>query len=48
VFSRPDIGEPMALCTSSVGDRLERRCDRALAHYGLSLAAVLDGAEVPW
>ena len=48
IFSRTDIGEDMELRTGAVGDRLERRCDRLLARYGLDLAAVLKGAEVRW
>ncbi|HET9059678.1 MAG TPA: ATPase, T2SS/T4P/T4SS family [Acidimicrobiales bacterium] len=48
VFSRSDIGEPMELRTAAVGERLERRCNRLLARYGLALAEVLAGAEVPW
>jgi pilus assembly protein CpaF len=48
IFSRADIGEDLELRTGAVGDRLERRCDRLLARYGLSLAQVLQGAEVVW
>jgi hypothetical protein len=38
----------MELRTGAVGERLERRCDRLLARYGLNLAEVLKGAEVEW
>ena len=48
IFSRSDIGEDMELRTGAVGERLERRCDRLLARYGLNLAEVLKGAEVRW
>lgn len=48
VFSRQDIGEPMELRTPSVGERLERRCNRALRRHGLTLADVLAGAEPSW
>lgn len=48
IFSRNDIGEPMELRSAAVGERLERRCNRLLARYGLDLAAVLEGAEVVW
>ncbi len=48
IFSRTDIGEDMELRTGAVGDRLERRCDRLLARYGLNLAQVLKGTEVCW
>jgi pilus assembly protein CpaF len=48
IFSRTDIGEDMELRTGAVGERLERRCDRLLARYGLNLAEVLKGAEVRW
>ncbi|MDA8300934.1 MAG: ATPase, T2SS/T4P/T4SS family [Actinomycetota bacterium] len=48
IFSRSDIGEPMELRSGAVGERLERRCNRLLARYGLELADVLKGAEVVW
>ncbi|MGH9104608.1 MAG: ATPase, T2SS/T4P/T4SS family [Acidimicrobiales bacterium] len=48
IFARGDIGEPMELCSGAVGERLERRCNRLLARYGLDLAEVLKGAEVLW
>jgi hypothetical protein len=48
IFSRDDIGGPLELRTAAVGDRLERRCDRLLGQFGLSLAQVLKGSEVPW
>jgi Flp pilus assembly CpaF family ATPase len=48
VFTREDIGEPMELRTGAVGERLERRCNRLLCRYGLSLSEVLRGAEVLW
>jgi pilus assembly protein CpaF len=48
IFSRSDIGEPMELRSGAVGERLERRCNRLLARYGLDLAGVLKGAEVLW
>ena len=48
IFSRSDIGEPMELRSGAVGERLERRCNRLLARYGLELADVLKGAEVIW
>jgi pilus assembly protein CpaF len=48
IFSRSDIGEPMELRTGAIGERLERRCQRLLARYGLDVAQVLKGAEVQW
>ncbi|HUB69285.1 MAG TPA: ATPase, T2SS/T4P/T4SS family [Acidimicrobiales bacterium] len=48
IFARSDIGEPMDLRSGAVGDRLERRCNRLLAHYGLDLGDLLKGAEVVW
>jgi hypothetical protein len=48
VFARADIGEPMELRSAAVGERLERRCNRLLARYGLDLGEVLKGAEVLW
>jgi pilus assembly protein CpaF len=48
VFSRDEIGEPLELRSAAVGGTLERRCNRALAPYGLSLGDVLEGAEVMW
>jgi pilus assembly protein CpaF len=48
IFSRADIGEPLELRSAAVGERLERRCNRLLARYGLELADVLKGAEVAW
>ena len=48
IFSRADIGEPMELRSGAIGERLERRCNRLLAPYGLDLAEVLKGAEVQW
>jgi pilus assembly protein CpaF len=48
IFSRTDIGEELELRTGAVGARLERRCDRLLARYGLNLAEILKGAEVRW
>ena len=48
IFARDDIGEPMELRSAAVGERLERRCNRLLARYGLDLSDVLKGAEVLW
>ena len=48
IFSRSDLGEPLELRSAAVGERLERRCDRLLARYGLDLGDVLKGAEVVW
>jgi pilus assembly protein CpaF len=48
IFSRSDIGEPMELRTAAIGERLERRCHRLLARYGLDVPQVLKGAEVLW
>jgi len=48
IFARDDIGEPLELRSAAVGERLERRCNRLLAGYGLELADVLKGAEVTW
>lgn len=48
IFARDDIGEPMELRNAAVGERLERRCNRLLARYGLDLSLVLKGAEVQW
>jgi pilus assembly protein CpaF len=48
VFSRGDIGEALELRSAAVGERLERRCNRLLARYGLELTDVLKGAEVVW
>lgn len=48
IFSREDIGEPLELRSAAVGERLDRRCNRLLARYGVDLADVLKGAEVVW
>ena len=48
IFARNDIGEPMELRTGGIGERLERRCNRLLARYGLDLTQVLNGAEAVW
>lgn len=48
IFSRSDLGEPLELRSAAVGERLERRCNRLLARYGLELGDVLKGAEVVW
>ena len=48
VFRREDVGEVMELRTAAVGGTLERRCNRELRRYGMSLPELLQGAEVPW
>jgi len=48
IFARADVGELMELRSGAVGERLERRCNRLLAQYGLTLNDVLQGAEVQW
>jgi pilus assembly protein CpaF len=48
IFARDEIGEPLELRSAAVGERLERRCNRLLARYGLDLSEVLKGAEVLW
>jgi pilus assembly protein CpaF len=48
IFAREDIGEPMVLCNAAIGERLERRCNRLLARYGLDVTELLKGAEVLW
>jgi len=48
IFARDDIGEPIELRNAAIGERLERRCRRLLARYGLALNDLLKGAEVPW
>ncbi len=48
IFARDDIGEPLELRSGAVGERLERRCNRLLARYGLDVSEVLKGAEVLW
>lgn len=48
IFARDDIGEPLELRSGAVGERLERRCNRLLARYGLGISEVLKGAEVLW
>lgn len=48
IFSRDDVGEPMELRTTALGERLERRCGRILAPYRLSVVDVLEGVGVPW
>lgn len=48
IFAREELGEPLALRSAAVGERLEKRCNRLLARYNTSLAAVLQGAEVQW
>jgi pilus assembly protein CpaF len=48
IFARDDIGEPLELRSGAVGERLERRCNRLLARYGLDLSEVLKGTEVLW
>jgi pilus assembly protein CpaF len=48
IFARSDIGEPLELRSGAVGERLERRCNRLLARYGLDLPELLKGAEVLW
>jgi len=48
IFGRTDIGEPMELRSGAVGERLERRCNRLLARYGVDMADLLKGTEVLW
>jgi pilus assembly protein CpaF len=48
VFARDDIGEPMSLRSAAIGERLERRCNRLLARYGVDVGDLLNGAEVLW
>ena len=43
-----NVEAPLQARGVAVGERLERRCDRLLARYGLNLAEVLKGAEVRW
>jgi pilus assembly protein CpaF len=48
IFARDDIGEPLELRSAAVGERLERRCNRLLARYGLDLPEIFKGTEVLW
>lgn len=48
IFARDDIGEPMEVRTTSLGESLERRCGRVLAPYALRPADLFEGAEVMW
>lgn len=48
IFKRKDVGSVMELNTTALGERFERRCNRALAPYGLTISNVLEGQRVSW
>jgi pilus assembly protein CpaF len=43
IFARREIGSPMELVSTAVGDRLERKCNRVLRHQRTRLHEVLSG-----
>jgi hypothetical protein len=45
VFARSEIGAPMELVSTAVGDKLERKCNRVLRHQHRRLHEVLTGGE---
>jgi hypothetical protein len=46
IFVREDIGQPMELRTTAVGELLERKCNRVLRRHRVTITDVLNGAEV--
>jgi pilus assembly protein CpaF len=48
IFARADIGEPMELVNSSLGDELTRKCNRVLRRHKTTITEILQGAEVDW
>lgn len=46
IFARREIGSPMELLSTAVGDRLERKCNRVLRHQHTRLHEVLGGRVV--
>ena len=48
IFARADIGEPMELVSSSLGDELTRKCNRVLRSHKITITEILHGAEVDW
>lgn len=47
VFARREIGSPMEMVSSAVGERLERKCNRVLRHQNRRLHDVLTGRIGP-
>ena len=48
IFARADIGEPMELVSSSLGEELTRKCNRVLRSHKTTITEILQGAEVDW
>lgn len=46
IFARSDIGEPMELHATTLGDLLERKCNRVLRRHRVTITDVLNGTEV--
>lgn len=46
IFSREEIGAPMELTSSALGDKLERKCNRVLRNRRVRVHDVLHGTEV--
>lgn len=46
IFARADIGEPMELHSTTLGELLERKCDRVLRRHRVTIGEVLNGTEV--
>lgn len=46
VFARSEIGSPMELLTTAVGEEIEHKCNRVLRSHRMRLHEVLNGAEV--
>ena len=46
IFARDDIGDPMELRSTDLGPLLERKCNRVLRALRMTIAEVLNGAEV--
>jgi len=46
IFARSEIGSPMELASTAVGDGLERKCNRVLRRSRIRLHDVLTGTEV--
>jgi pilus assembly protein CpaF len=45
IFLRQDIGSPLALTSTAVGDHLEKKCNRVLREHGLKLHDLFAGRE---
>ena len=48
IFARADIGEPLELVNTSLGEELTRKCNRVLRGRKVTIGEVLQGGEVDW